>query len=58
MNLSPFTKDFRGEDQHDEYMLIFTWPCFGRAAYDECKLEMPQLQRTSAQDSKICRLGT
>ena len=22
-NLSPFTKDFRGEDQYDEYLTIF-----------------------------------
>ena len=36
-NLSPFTKDFRGEAQHDEYLTIFPWPCFGEAAYDKRK---------------------
>ena len=31
-NLSPFTKDFRGEDQYDEYLAIFPRSCFGEAA--------------------------
>ena len=28
-NLSPFTKDFRGEDHYDEYLTIFLRSCFG-----------------------------
>ena len=28
-NLSPFTKDFRGEDQYDEYLTIFLRSAFG-----------------------------
>ena len=37
-NLSPFTKDFRGEDQYDEYLTIFRRSCFGETILAECKL--------------------
>ena len=26
-NLSPFTKDFRGESQHNEHLGVFVVPC-------------------------------
>ena len=34
-NLSPFTKDFRGGDQLDEYLTIFLRSGFGQTDHDQ-----------------------